>query len=403
MLSFEINSNLCEKHNTEFCLYCKDENELICTQCYETCRINDHEILGLNEYSNEISETLTIIFNQIKNDKNQNNVTIERLLKYKNKLKQKIQQTAKNIQNDSDLLIKIIQNSKINSYNLLKKMEIITNIRIGKLLNQELKKQKTINKNQMKINNLIQLRNDNNHINFIKESKEIINRGIPRVRSGYWKGGQEEGHKYKEKVKDKYKDKEEKRKGGEKDERVITEDEFDPRMKENLIELKNGNKTAWNPYKRDFTGLVCGKKIYSRGGYEIKIKIDQFPNSNNQWNEIWLGVIKTENRKKLIKNDNWNLEGTYYFITCWDEDEKCLVSQKIKREGGKYINKSFPEEISLKKNDVFSIFLDMEQKKMSFNINEKKLGGWEKLPEKVNFFAYLAYQTGEEKNQITIN
>ncbi|KAJ6255368.1 hypothetical protein M0813_11450 [Anaeramoeba flamelloides] len=71
-------------------------------------------------------------------------------------------------------------------------------------------------------------------------------------------------------------------------------------------------------------------------------------------------------------------------------------------ENGQWTDEIYPEKINLKKNDIFTIFLDMDQKKISFKINEKNLGGWENLPEKVNFFARLWDQEGEEKNQITI-
>ncbi|KAJ3442632.1 spry domain containing socs box protein [Anaeramoeba flamelloides] len=171
----------------------------------------------------------------------------------------------------------------------------------------------------------------------------------------------------------------------------------------NLIKLKNENKTAWNPkYYCGHWGRICGKKIYSSGKHEIKIKIDQFPNSKNEFNRIRLGVIKTENRENFIKN--WNREGTYFFDTLWDGnwEKKKLRTRKEKKENGKWTEKKYPKKINLKKNDIFTIFLDMDQKKISFKINEKNLGGWENLPQKVNFFAELWYQIGEEKNQITI-
>ncbi|KAJ6243356.1 spry domain containing socs box protein [Anaeramoeba flamelloides] len=116
-------------------------------------------------------------------------------------------------------------------------------------------------------------------------------------------------------------------------------------------------------------------------------------------NWIVLGVIKTENRENLIENGDY--EKTYFFGSNWDGRRK-NESGKRKNENGKRIEENYPEKIYLKKNDIFEIFLDMDQKKISFKINEKKLGGWENLPEKVNFFALLENQEGEEKNQITI-
>ncbi|KAJ3445137.1 hypothetical protein M0812_11002 [Anaeramoeba flamelloides] len=161
---------------------------------------------------------------------------------------------------------------------------------------------------------------------------------------------------------------------------------------ENRIKLKNKKKTAWN------YGIICGKKIYSRGKHQIKIKIDQFPNSENKNNLICLGVIKTKNRKNLIENLDY--EKTYLFGSRWNGKEN--ESKKFKKENEKGIRYNFPNKIYLKQNDIVEISLDMDKKKISFKIYEKKLEGWENLPKKVNFFAELYNQKGKEKNQITI-
>ncbi|KAJ3428063.1 spry domain containing socs box protein [Anaeramoeba flamelloides] len=168
--------------------------------------------------------------------------------------------------------------------------------------------------------------------------------------------------------------------------------------RKNVIKLKNENKTAWNPSSEDW-GRICGKKLYFRGKHQIKIKIDQFPNpKRHEKNEIRLGVIKTENREKLIENGNW--EKTYLFQNNWDGQKN--KSKKFKKENENWIGKNYYNKIKIKKNDIFTIFLDMDQKKISFKLNEKKLEGWENLPEKVNFFAALKNLKGKEKNQITI-
>ncbi|KAJ3441587.1 b-box zinc finger protein [Anaeramoeba flamelloides] len=58
----KINHNICDKHKEKLSLYCQNENRLICSECYEICRKNNHSILGLNEYSNEIYEKKKMIF-----------------------------------------------------------------------------------------------------------------------------------------------------------------------------------------------------------------------------------------------------------------------------------------------------------------------------------------------------
>ncbi|KAJ3441342.1 tripartite motif-containing protein [Anaeramoeba flamelloides] len=408
----KTNYNICRKHNKELSLYCIDENKLICSECYTTCKKNNHEILGLTDFSNEIYEKIKMILNKMQNEENQNKETIQKSLENQNKLKQKIKNICKKIENDSDLLIQKIQDSKINHLNLFKKIEIIINTKIEKILKDTEKKQKRILKKKIKINTIKKIKKDKNHIKLIQGGKEIIK---TERKSG--KNGKKKKKKKRKKQKKKKKDKEtetetkkekekeldkkEKERKSKKKELDEKEEEFDPKMNyRNRIKLKNENKTARNPPNDFGYGKICGKKIYSSGKHEIKIKIDQFPNSKNDKNNIHLGVIENENRENFIKNFEWG--GTYFFGTIWNWEKKKLESQKRKNENGKWTEKNYPKKINLKKNDIFTIFLDMDQKKISFKINEKNLEGWENLPQKVNFFAALGGQNGGEKNQITI-
>ncbi|KAJ6237765.1 tripartite motif-containing protein [Anaeramoeba flamelloides] len=403
----KINSNLCDKHKKELSLYCKDDNKLICIKCYENCRINNHSILGLDEYSNETSEKIKMILNKIQNVEIQNNETIQKSIELKNKLKIEIKELSNLIENQSDLMIQKIQKSKINHLNLLLKAEIITDTKFDQIMNKNQAKQEAINETKKKIKILEKLEKDKKIIKLIQESNEIIEKD-KEEREKERKKEREQQRKKDEEAREKEKSKEisrlNQRKKREKKERLKEEkrkknlEEFDPKMnRQNRIKLKNKNKTAWNPISKN--GLIIGKKIYSRGKHQIKIKIDQFPNPKNKQNVIYLGVIKTENSEKLIK---YNYEKTYFFASFWCNKRRKNLSQKLKNENGKETRKKYPEEIYLKKNDIFEIFLDMDQKKISFKLNEKKLGGWQNLPEKVNFFTFLDCQKGKEKSQITI-
>ncbi|KAJ3440870.1 tripartite motif-containing protein [Anaeramoeba flamelloides] len=396
----EIESKLCDKHNKELCLYCKDDNELICTKCYVTCRKNNHLILDLDEYSNEISEKIKIILNKIQNVEIQNNEIIQKSLELKNKFKIEIKELSNLIENQSDLLIQKIKKSKINHLNLLLKIGIISDAKFDNIMNKNEAKQESINetKNQIKI--LKKSKKDNKKIKLIRESKEIFEKE-EKEEIQRKKERKKEQQRKREIQREKEKSEEIRRlKQGKKEIEIQrSKEEFDPKMnRENIIKLNNENKTVWNPSIWKF-GRICGKKIYCRGKHQIKIKIDQLPNPENEENEICLGVIKTKNMEKLIKNGEW--DGTYYFRTRWDGKEN--ESKKLKKENGKWMDeKYYPEEIYFKKKDIFEIFLDMDQKKISFKLNEKELGGSENLPEKVNFFAYLLGIEGKEKNQITI-
>ncbi|KAJ3435665.1 tripartite motif-containing protein [Anaeramoeba flamelloides] len=367
----KTNFNLCEKHKKELCLYCKDDNGLICAACYETCRKNNHSILGLNEYSNKISEKIKRMFHKIQKDEKNNKEKIRISLENQKKIRQEIKEFANFIENKSDLLIQKIQNSKINYLNLLKNVEIISNTNFIKILKEKEEKQIKINQKKKKIKYLKKLDKDEKTFKLILESNEIIQKEIIEIEE------REKKKRKKEKEKDK----------------------FDPKMnRRNVTQLKNENKTAINSSKFKL-GRICGEKIYSSGKHKIKIKIGHFPNQKNKENSIFLGVIKTENTKNFIKRDE--IEEIYYFGTEWDRYSN-IKSAKSKKENGKWTKKKYPEEINFKKNDILTISLDMDQKKIYFEINEKNLGGWENIPEKVNFFAELKHQKGEEKNQITI-
>ncbi|KAJ6230188.1 hypothetical protein M0813_06826 [Anaeramoeba flamelloides] len=380
----EINPNLCIKHKKELCFYCKDENELICNKCHRNCSKNKHSTLSLHDYSNEISRKIKIIMNKIQKEEIQNKETIKRTRVNQNKLKQEIKELANVIENRSDLLIQKIQNSKKNYLNLLNKVEIISKTTFTKILNKKEEKQKKLNKNKNKIKKMEKLEKDEKTIKLIRESKEILSK--------------EEERKKKKKNTKKKKKLNIRERTGKKIEKE--REEFDPKMNcLNKIILKNENKTAWNP-SFSYYGRICGKKIYSSGKHQIKIKIDQYPNPKNERNLICLGVVKTENRQNLIKNNDW--EKIYFFMTWWDKWQKKNQSLKIKIENQKKTEKIDLKNICLNKNDIFEISLDMDIRKISFKINERNLGGWENLPEKVNFFASLFGQMGKEKNQITI-
>ncbi|KAJ6234564.1 spry domain containing socs box protein [Anaeramoeba flamelloides] len=338
---------------------------------------------------------IKIIVNKIKKEENQNKETIQKSLENQNKLKEKIKNFCKKIENDSDLMIQKIQDSKTNHLNLFKKIEIIINTKIETILKNTKNKQKEISKNKIEINTIKKLKKDKNHIKLIQGGKKIIKSERNSEKNGLKGKDKKKGKKSRMGIKGELDEKEK-----EKERKSEEKEEFDTKMNYvNLIKLKNENKTAWNPSYG--WGTICGKKIYSSGIHEIKIKIDQFPNPKNQYNHIKLGIIKTENRENFIKKRK--LEGeTYIFATIWDHQKKKLVSQKFKNGNGKWTDKNYPKEINLKKNDIFTIFLDMDRKNISFEINEKYLIGWGNLPQKVNFFAALADQEGKEKNQITI-
>ncbi|KAJ6235900.1 hypothetical protein M0813_28337 [Anaeramoeba flamelloides] len=132
-----------------------------------------------------------MILNKIKNEENQNKETIQKSLENQNKLKEKIKNICQKIENDSDLLIQKIQDSKINHLNLFKKIEIIIDNKIETILEGTEKKQKKISKKKIKINTIKKLKSEKNHIELIQGGNEIIKTERKREKNGKKKAEKE--------------------------------------------------------------------------------------------------------------------------------------------------------------------------------------------------------------------
>ncbi|KAJ6229057.1 tripartite motif-containing protein [Anaeramoeba flamelloides] len=370
----ETNNNKCPKHKKKFKFYCEEEDQLICPECIENCLDQKHSLLSLNFKSDQILQKMKIILKEIQTKEKVNQLTIQKSQQNKNKLKQKIQQISQQIERESDLLKQQIDKSKNQQLKLLKTIEIIIENQFNKIIQNKEKSIQKINQNKTKMQKISKLKTKNQNIELINESKELINESKELI------------NKFKKKEKLKFK---------------LSKEIFDPKMNyQNAIKLKNQNQTAWNPSENS-TGRILGQTQYSTGKHKIKIKIDQFPNINTriEKNLIYLGVIKTKNREKLIKNGDY--ERCYCFETYWNEN--LLKCSKQKKENGKWFEEKYPKNIKLKENDILEILLDMDQKTIAFKINENNLGiAWENLPESVHFFAYLEWKKKNEKNQITL-
>ncbi|KAJ6229050.1 hypothetical protein M0813_08550 [Anaeramoeba flamelloides] len=363
-------NNKCPKHNQKFKFYCEEEDQLICRSCIENCLDQNHLILSLNSKSNQIFQKMKIILKEIQTKEKENQETLQKSQRNKKKFKIKIQEISQQIERESDLLKQQIEKSKNKHLKLLKTIQIIIEYKFNKIIQNNEKTIQKINQNKTKMQKIRKLKTKNKNIKLINESKNLINKFKKR--------------KEKEKEKKKFK---------------LSKEIFDPKMNhKNVIKLKNQKQTAWNASKT-IEGRILGQTKYSTGKHKIKIKIDQFPNNQSELNTIYLGVINTENREKLIKDRD--CEGTYCFRTYWEGN--LLESSKVKGENGKWNSEKYPKNIKLKENDIFEILLDMDQKTIAFKINENNLGiAWENLPKSVYFFAELELMEINENNQITL-
>ncbi|KAJ6229053.1 hypothetical protein M0813_08553 [Anaeramoeba flamelloides] len=372
------NNNKCPKHKKKFKIYCEEEDQLKCSGCItEYCLDQNHSLLTLNSKSNQIFQKMEIILKEIQTKEKENQLSIQKSQQNKNKFKQKIQQISQQIEKESDLLKQQIDKSKNQQLKVLKTIQIIIENQFSQKIQNNEKTIQKINEDKTKIQKISNLKTKNKNIELINESKELINE-FKEIINKFKK------RKEKEKEIQKFK---------------LSKEIFDPKMNyQNTIKLKNQNQTAWNP-STNYMGRILGQTKYSTGKHKIKIKIDKFPNTQSQSNRMFLGVVQTENREKLIRNRDY--EESYYFTTHWNKN--LLQSKKKKIENGKQNEERYPENIKLKENDIFEILLDMDQKTIAFKINENYLGiAWENLPKSVHFFAYLSRKKKNENIQITL-
>ncbi|KAJ6229052.1 tripartite motif-containing protein [Anaeramoeba flamelloides] len=363
----ETNNNRCPKHKKKFKFYCEEEDQLICPTSIEYCLDQKHSLLSLNSKSNEIFQKMQIILNEIQTKEKENQETIQKSQQNKKKFKIKIQEISQQIERESDLLKQQIDKSKNQHLQLLKTIQIIIENQFNKKIQNNEKSIQKINQDKTKMQKISKLKTKNKNIELINESKELIN-------------------EFKEKEKLKFK---------------LSKEIFDPKMNyQNMIKLKNQNQTAWNASRKS-RGIILGQTQYSTGKHKIKIKIDQFTITEIEDKRIYLGVINTENREKLIRNADY--KGSYYFETFWDK--KLIQSSKKKKENGKEYSEKYPKYIKLKENDILEILLDMNQKTIAFKVNKNNCGiAWENLPESVHFFAFLSFNRRRinENIQITL-
>ncbi|KAJ3429265.1 hypothetical protein M0812_24609 [Anaeramoeba flamelloides] len=141
--SKETNYNKCPKHNQKFNFYCEEEDQLICRSCIENCLDQNHLILSLNSKSNQIFQKMKTILKEIQTKEKENQETLQKSQRNKNKFKIKIQQISQQIERESDLLKQQIEKSKNQHLKLLKTIQIIIEYKFNKIIQNN---EKTIQK-----------------------------------------------------------------------------------------------------------------------------------------------------------------------------------------------------------------------------------------------------------------
>ncbi|KAJ3424362.1 tripartite motif-containing 59-related [Anaeramoeba flamelloides] len=430
-LSFkETSDNIqvkCKKHDQKFINYCKNEKILICAECVEDCSKSSHEIVSLKTATEHFYNYCKRIHLQIKKQEKGLDEEILQINNNQKKFNQEIVLTYTKTQEQSKLLKQLIDSFMEKNLRFLKKNQQI----INKKYKKEIEFKKAQQDEYLNIKNMIRrIRNfkkENNIKLLIQEYcrlKESINKKKQRqknllllnnnTRLFLGKGEDEDesededrnyiqnNNKNKNKKYEKKKQENMKLINNLKQLKIqprISQEKFNQKLKTRTIKLFNNNLTVINMSTKKYRSRVCGKKIYSSGIHEIKMRIDQFPNSENQVNEIYIGVINAENRKQFIKSGKW--DGTYYFKTCWIPFDLNIksTSWKIKEDPKmKFIEYGQ----AFHQGDNIRIILDMDQKEISFALNDSYFGiAWYNIPKQVCLFISLWGQE-ENENQISI-
>ncbi|KAJ6243770.1 hypothetical protein M0813_22211 [Anaeramoeba flamelloides] len=439
----------CIKHNQKYKFYCSNEDKLLCQKCTKGCILNNHTFFSLKEAVDKFNKKVAQILTQKVEEDLENQKSIYKIKKKKNKLRLRFKDAINTINIYSHLLKKKIEKVNNNHINLLKKYEINALNKLEEIIKKKKKKKMMIKVVQNKIKIIKEFNHQNRIIELIKRSKKLINDqelernrkknetknkikeeeegGVGVKEEGRVKeeggGGrkreitdvdEEEKEKESEEGREKVEeeDKKEKRRSRRKkrsnskiQKKLLQQSNteiFDLNNKSEHIILKNDNKTALNNHHFLYLS-VCGKNKYSSGRNQIKIKINRFKRNDHKDNYIKLGIIDSKKKKNYISNGNLN--GTYFFQTYWNSVKKQSESGIIR-----WVNENKNEEKivnrHIQEKDIFLINIDMEKRRISFQINNEDLGfSWKILPElnikKVNLFVTFGGQE-DYKNKISI-
>ncbi|KAJ3423685.1 hypothetical protein M0812_30219 [Anaeramoeba flamelloides] len=399
---FSDEHNICPTHKKPFLKFCTEHKMLVCEECETNyCWKHMKCICTLQEGKEDLKQETEKVKSQLKLNVlklKKNRCEIQR---ESEEFGKEIKTTEEEIKNKYEEMIKEIEKAKRTQLSQLKKIKMIT----SKLL------EKKMSQNEDKLKEQKEMKSDLQSIDLLPHNEQFLRQQISislTVFDKFKRNSEEEKEKVKGNEKEKViqnsnqfnldNDENEQISPNEADRNVIiSNDSFDPQWKDKFIKLSSDNLSATKSgkYFRGKGGIVCGKNVYSKGLYEIKIKINNYPMNESNW--IKIGVINYSTRNPLPWKKP-DFQGLYYFGTYYTEGTKDLSSYKL-RICPKL--ERIPYGKPFKNGDTFHIYLDMDKRTISFGINDENFGvAWTDLPEKVIFWSFIKSQQYQD-NQIS--
>ncbi|KAJ6245727.1 hypothetical protein M0813_20147 [Anaeramoeba flamelloides] len=398
----------CQDHVQEMEFYCKKDNKFVCKKC-DCTLVHKDSIISMKNSNDFFLKTLQTNFpsvNKISKQNQKNIIYIEKQLDHINKnYKLEIERLVEEKKNIKNLINQLIA-SKIDQINdsLKHKIKFLTPLlkerkKLSKKLKQNLLENEKLTQEieklqQFPILYLNYSQNIQNSNNFIQYQKTIPqNVSVPstfekrfsfdRIKKQIQKNmSGEDNELLKKKVK--------------KIQIPQNPTLFRSIFVEKGVEVGNNCRTI--KFKKG--NYAVGDTIYYKGIHYIKLKMNKIAKPFKNTNYIQIGVINSSKRSNCIQGRDLLTKNDLYWIeTYWDNG---LSSYKGK--GNIYKLKDLKIEWGnpIETNDIITIKLDMDKKKMSIMHNQKDFGVvWKMLPDTVSLFiqtrAFLAFG-----NQITL-
>ncbi|KAJ6241500.1 e3 ubiquitin-protein ligase trim [Anaeramoeba flamelloides] len=373
-------STKCELHEKKYLLFCKNDNRCICTECIAKCTKHGHILIKLEEASKIYIESCKQILGNLRTAKKHTRTKAKKSLQDHKNFQKSVEKESKNILEQINFLQTKINSLKGNYLNSLKRISNYNSAMVNHIVHLENEKQKFFQETKGVLQNYLELEKKEDYVqiitNFQKLDQEKINRSLNL--------NVNENKKVE--------------RGEEKEQTIRYQEYFSTKYKSPTARLDSNFTLCTTTSKSNENFWVCGNSIFQKKGiYEIRVKINQFPNRRRAFNKLQLGIVDYQNRDEFIQRGN--LKGRLFFTSVWDPYDDPKITHKKVRFFPKHEEVQYGSP--LKKGDVLRVIINMTKRELSFGKNDEFFGlAWDNIPEKVCFFAHLWGQK-KIKNKIS--
>ncbi|KAJ3431870.1 e3 ubiquitin-protein ligase trim39 [Anaeramoeba flamelloides] len=311
----------CSKQSKNLILFCQDEQQQKCQVCKKKCDSQRHITIKLQrELQNSFVDNNKYI-KEITNKNNKKHQQINSVLENKKKINQKIEKLLEQIQHESELLKKKIDEFTKYSKAILEKKFFFINKKFEKIIN-------------------------NYNTAYVTKKSKIIKTNNQKSRN-----------KNKQNVFENNKAKK----------CTVSQELFENNTLNRNLELSNNYHTVTTAL--NCNGNVCGSTVYTKGYHEITIKIDKFANTKNQSNFLRFGIINLNNKKHFLQKNN--MKDTIFLETSYHHQQNQSKRRIYENVDNKWT--STPVDPNLIQGNIVCLYLNMDEKEISFQINTIKI------------------------------